>query len=390
MGVGGGDRPAWPGWSQGEDLTALEEQMVARAAVGELVDRGGGPFNLAEMQAWGEERTIRAVVLRHLLVAEQWPVDAKGVRLRGVRISGHLNLEAAVLRCPLSLDDCHLDAAEPACLDFATASRITMAGCQLAGLTGEMLTAREVDLSRSTFTGPLRLTVADITGQLNCRGARLAGRDSEGHALYADRLKAGAVYLSEGFTAPGGAVRLLGADITGPLICRGALLNGGDGVNNALAADGLKVGGGVFLDEGFTATGAVRLAGGHITGQLSCRDAQLIGCDDEDNALVADRLKASGGVFLDGKFTAPGAVRLLGADITGQLCCRGARLTGYDRDGNALVADWLKASGGVFLDKGFTAAGAVRLLGADITGQLECSGCWQQTSRGSSASMGRT
>jgi hypothetical protein len=100
----------------------------------------------------GEERTIRAVVLRHLLVAEQWSVDAKGVRLHGVRISGHLNLEAAVLRCPLSLDDCHLDAAEPACLDFATASRITMAECQLAGLTGEMLTARELDLSRSTFT----------------------------------------------------------------------------------------------------------------------------------------------------------------------------------------------------------------------------------------------
>jgi hypothetical protein len=54
LGTSGGDRPAWPGWRQGEDLTALEEQMVARAAVGELVDRGGGPFNLAEMKAWGK------------------------------------------------------------------------------------------------------------------------------------------------------------------------------------------------------------------------------------------------------------------------------------------------------------------------------------------------
>ena len=367
------DGRAHTDWRPGGDLTPLEEEMVAGAAAGGLVDRGEGPFNLAEMRAWAAERTVRAAVLRYLLLAGQWPLDEKGVRLRGVRISGHLDLEAAVLRCPLSLDCCYLDAADPVCLDFATASRVTLAGCHLAGLTGEMLTARELDLSRSTFTGPLRLLVADITGQLNCRGVWLAGQDSEGNALNADRLKAGAVYLSEGFTSPGGAVRLLGADITGPLICRGAKLNGGDSVGNALGADGLKADG-VYLDEGFTATGAVRLAGAHITGQLSCRGAQLIGADHEDNALIADRLKADGGVFLDEGFTAAGAVRLLGAAIPGQLSCRGAQLTGCDGDGNALIADWLKAAGGVFLGEGFTAAGAVRLVGADIIGHLDCRG----------------
>ena len=34
--------------------------MVVAAAAGELVDRGEGPYDLAEMQTWGEERTIRA------------------------------------------------------------------------------------------------------------------------------------------------------------------------------------------------------------------------------------------------------------------------------------------------------------------------------------------
>ncbi len=97
--------------------------MVAAAAAGELVDRGEGPFTLAEMQAWAEERTVRAAVLRHLLFAGQWPVDAKGVRLRGVRISGLLDLEAAALRCPLLLDCCYLDADDSACLDHATAMR---------------------------------------------------------------------------------------------------------------------------------------------------------------------------------------------------------------------------------------------------------------------------
>ena len=44
-----------------------------------------------------------------------------------------------------------------------------------------------------------------------------------------------------------------------------------------------------------------------------------------------------------------------------QLNCRGAQLTGTDNDGDALAADRMKVGGDVFLDEGFTAAGAVRL-----------------------------
>jgi hypothetical protein len=62
---------------------------------------------------------------------------------------------------------------------------------------------------------------------------------------------------------------------------------------------------------------------------------------------------------------------LLLARITVQLICRGATLNGVDRDGNALVCDRLIADG-LFLDEGFTAAGAVRLPDANIAGQLNC------------------
>jgi hypothetical protein len=191
---------------------------------------------------------------------------------------------------------CYLDAAEPVRLDFATASRVMVTECQLTGLTGEMLIARELDLSRSTSTSSVHLLVAEISGQLDCRGARVLGCNSEGSALNADRLKAGAVYLSEGFTAPAGAVRLAGADIAGLLNCRGAQLAGTDSDGYALGADGMKAAGAV-LDEEFTATGAIRLADAHISGQLSCRGAQLTGCDSYGNALVADCLKADMDVF---------------------------------------------------------------------------------------------
>src|SRR6266516_1199351 len=198
------DRQTQPVWRPDGDLTPLEEELVACAKAGELLDRGEGPFSLPEVHAWGKERTVRAQVLRHLLVAGQWPVDAKGVRLRGIRVSGQLDLEAAPLRCPLLLDCCYLDADEPACLDFATASRIGLTRCQLPGLTGDRLTVSELDLSGSTHAGTLRLRRADITGQLDCRGARLTSTDDDGNALVASGMKVGGdMLLSEGFTAAG-------------------------------------------------------------------------------------------------------------------------------------------------------------------------------------------
>ena len=368
---------------RGGQPTPLEEQMRAMAAAGELLDGGAGPFDLPAMQSWGEERAVRAAVLRDLLVAGHWPVHAKGVRLRGVKISGLLDLDGATLRCPLWLDSCYLDADSPACLDHATASRVTLTGCQLAGLSASMLTARQLDLSHSTLcAGPLALMSAAITDELICSGAQLQGTDGFQNSLVAGGVKVGgSVYLDGGFTAAG-AVWLARADIAGDLACGGALLGSNrDGIG--LLAEGMRVGGEVFLREGFTTDGAVRLLGADITGDLSCRAARL-GRDHDGNALIADRIRVGGEVHLYKGFTAGGAVLLDGADISGDLCFSGAQLTGINNDGNALVADGMKAGRDVLFDRAagsdeadqlsFTAAGAVRLARADITGQLSFSG----------------
>ena len=326
--------------------------MRAKAATGELLDPGGDPFDPDAMQDWGNERTVSAAVLRNLLVGRPWPpIHAKGVRLRGVWISGLLDLEGATLRCPLSLDSCYFDGAVR--LDHVTASRIVLTRCKLAGLTAIMLRAGQIDLSRSTLrTGPLLLMGADITGDLICSGAQLNDTDSDRNALVAGGMKVGgSVYLDQldgPFTAPG-AVWLARADIASDLACSGEQLGKNrDGIG--LLADGIRVGGEVFLREGFTADGAVRLLGADITGDLSCRDAHL-GHDRDGNALVADRMKVGGEVHLYKGFTAAGAVVLKGADITGDLSLRGAQLNGKNRDGNALDADGMKAGHDVLLDK---------------------------------------
>jgi hypothetical protein len=113
------------------------------------------------------------------------------------------------------------------------------------------------------------------------------------------------------------------------------------------------------------------LNGADITGDISLSGAQLTGTDHDGNALAADGMKAHHDVLLDSgpaddrgvrpPFTAAGAVRLARADITGQLSCSGAQLTGTDHDGNALAADGMRVGAAVLLDEGFTSAGTVSL-----------------------------
>lgn len=368
-----GNRTCGAGLGAVSNLTALEEEMVAAAAAGKPVDRGAGPFSFAEMDKWGPDRTVRAAVLRRLLLGTD-PVAVKGVWLRGIRIEGHLDLGAATMRCPLRLASCYLDGPRPD-FSFATVSLLKMTRCQLAGLAAESITvSHDLDLSGSRFTSPIELGGADITGWLVCTGAKLNGQDNGGRALIAFGMKVGGdVCLDGAFTATG-AIQLIGADITGQLNCTGARLTGMDTRGRSLAADRVKVGRGVHLCDGFTAAGAIRLAGANIKSQLTCRGAHLNGRDEDGYALSAFTAKVGGDLILEKVCTTVGGIAIFGADIAGQLRCQGARLNGTNRDDNALVAFRMKVGTDVWFDGVTTKNGAIRLLGAKITGQLSCNG----------------
>jgi hypothetical protein len=277
-------------WKPSDPLEPPEQQLLHHAAAGTRLDLAGdGPVDHQAMDGWDPTRTVRAAVLRHLLVEPQWLLDSKGVRLRGARISGRLDLESTEVRSPLLLEDCYFDSPDPVILDYATASRIVLVRCRVAGgLAARLLVVtKELDLSGSAFEGAVWLAGADITGQLNCRGAQLTGKDNDGNALNGEAMKVGGpVYLDEGFTAAG-AIQLLGADITGLLSCRGAQLTGKDNDGNALHGYAMKVGGLVLLDQGFTAAGAVFVAAAHIDGSLWLKGAQLA----EPTALLAGGLR---------------------------------------------------------------------------------------------------
>jgi hypothetical protein len=90
------------------DLTDPEQRLVAAARAGQPLDLAGGePIDAEEMDGWGPERTVRAGVLRDLLLGRHGELDPRGVQLRGARIDGVLDLDDVRTPTALRLTDCH-------------------------------------------------------------------------------------------------------------------------------------------------------------------------------------------------------------------------------------------------------------------------------------------
>jgi hypothetical protein len=371
-----------------DDLSITEHKLLGAAIAGTLVDLRVGDAALddpAQGANWDAGRQVRAELLIELLTGTR-RLDGKlprAIKLRGARITGSLNLEAAIVTCPLLLQDCHIG--EPVNLNDATAKTIRMPGCCLTSLTAEQLhTTGDLTLNaKFSATGEITLIGAKIGGHLNMNGAVLTNPnpnpDPGGRALDAAQLKVGLNMFCEGLKATGEVI-LIGAHICGQLVMNNAILTNPG--YTALAADGVIVDQDMFCRDRFSATGSVDLPGAHIGGQLNMNGATL--SNPGDPALRADRLTVGKSMFCGVKTT--GEVILHNAHICGPLNMDGARIHGQtnmdgstltsarDPNGWALAADGLVVDGNMSCKYGFTATGEVRLAGAHISGQLDMTG----------------
>jgi hypothetical protein len=310
----------------------LEDDLVAAVENGTVLDlAGAGRPDRAEMDRWGPDRTIEASLLRDVLLGRKAPnADPHGVQLRGVRISGPLDLYNIQSDLDLSLSDC---------------------------LIKDGVTLRRARLRMVSFTDCVILPGAD-------------GTCLDGH-----QLAAAALSLENSTFDAGDAdssIDLRDAQIDGPLYLSGARLNGHDSDGESLIGDGLTVGGDMVLSTSgrsvFSAAGAIRLPGAKIHGQLELSGAQLNGCNSDGYSLIGHGLAIDGDMFLrasgDSTFAAAGAVLLQGAHIHGALDLSAAQLNGRNSDGS-LIGDQLTVRGGMFFRSSgqapFTAAGTVRL-----------------------------
>lgn len=215
--------------------------------------------------------------------------------------------------------------------------------------------------------GEVCLRSSHIKGDVDCRHAHFNANGSHYSINAAHAVIDGELLCEQGFFATG-EVCLHWAQVDRLRATGGRFSSETD---FALHATAIRVISGAYLDRGFHATGQVRLIGANITGDLCCTDGRF------DNpggvALNAQRIVADD-VYLDGGFTANGEVRFVDAHVAHEFnATHGVfhKATGGDY---ALDADGLHCGGDVYLDSGFEANGAVSLKGAEIGSELNCTG----------------
>src|SRR5262249_30808889 len=138
----------------------------------------------------------------------------------------------------------------------------------------------------------------------------------------------------------------------------------------------------VLLNQGFTAEGLVDFDGSDIGGDLDCEGAEFTNpsekrASESGTALTAIGVRVKGSVYLKtslGKGSAPfkaiGAVRLTGAQIDGQLDCSGGTFT--NPRSTAFSAERIVVKSSVFMRDRFTSHGGVLFPSAQIGTDLDC------------------
>jgi hypothetical protein len=262
-------------------LSEVERLLVDHVERGEVLDLAGEePVDAAAMRSWSGPRIVRAWVLRDILLGRLAPdPDPYGLRLRGARILGGVELENLTTTVPVELVHCYLDQGMSA--RGARIPYLSLEGCRVEdatrpALSASRLAAPALFLDKTEFIchgedDAVRLQGARL-GQLHALDAKFSSRS--GVALNARSMRVEEMTLLVGMTAAGNdtiaAVRLTGARL-GWLDCTSATIRNESGP--ALDAVGLQVDQAAYVAGGFAAVGSgdqpvADLSGVRITGAL--------------------------------------------------------------------------------------------------------------------------
>jgi hypothetical protein len=294
-------------------------------------------------------RWVRASFLRDLLTAEDDHVHPKGVRVRGARVTGKLDLEAVRGLRQLTLRGCWLD--ETPVFEQAELDWLELSCCQVPALHADQVSVKySLVLARTRFSGDVRLMRASIEGLLDLHEVTLGSKDDEDAGtyksqsiLYADSIRVENLVRLDRLDA-WGAVRLVGGVVAGTFYLRNAKVRFRGGV--ALEADRVDVSGDTILDRS-RFKGAVGLRHAKIGGRLTCRGTRLSHPPlrrekdlpgeapdplHEAKVLLADQAEVGGDVRLSDGFKSMGCVSFLGATVSGSMVVDGATLTAIEPD----------------------------------------------------------
>jgi hypothetical protein len=341
---------------------------------------------------WGPERHIRADLIRWLCLdrTARDRVPPIGIGVHAAKIVGELDLAFVTVVFPLQVWRCALT--DDAILMQVEIPFLSFAGSwvRLVNATGASVKGGVALNNGFRAEGTVILYGAQIGWMLDCRGATFKnpprkGLSGSGLALNAANITVnGNLFLSKGFRTEG-EVRLAGAQIRGDFDCSGgAFVNPPkaelSGSGTALDAERISVNGNLLLSAGLRAEGEVRLKGAQIGESLDCSAGVFINppindVSDAGRALNADNVTVNGNLFLSKNFRGEGEVRVAGAQIRGDFDCSGgafvnppkAELSG---SGTALFAVDVTVKENIALSEGFRAEGKVDLTVSRTAGDL--------------------
>jgi hypothetical protein len=388
-------------WSQ------LERRLWLAIRRGDEVDVRAEALDPGHI--WGPARTVRAEVIRELLVAPPSPLPGRvpSLQLSGARVTGILDLSHARIDTPFNFEECWFD--ERMSLYAARTRTIYLQGCRVPGMYAEELrTDGELNLHGVLCTGVLDLDNTHISGPLTLTDAQLS--NPGGVALRADNAEFGGDVLCNGDFRAHDTIRMAGVHIEGDLDLTAAHLDNPGGV--ALWADSARIGGDLAA-FGLLAVGRIHLSaatigrslmianatfdnpeeealdcrGVHVAGQILAGECTIVGglmlmsarvddwIDLANTVISARNITAFNGVDLHAaaglgcmRLEVTGTVSLSSAHIGKVLSFSGATLSNPGSD--ALIATRLTVGGNAHFDEEFSTTGSIGLAGAHIHGQL--------------------
>ncbi len=114
-------------------MTNSEIRLLEAAKDGMLLDFWNPAVDREPYAAWGEERTIAAAVIVDLCLSRaiETAIHPKGIRIRGARITGSLDLEAMNIDFSLSFERCWFE--EQLVLEMCSSDYFAFIGQQNSG-----------------------------------------------------------------------------------------------------------------------------------------------------------------------------------------------------------------------------------------------------------------
>lgn len=350
------------------DLTETERRLWDVFPVGGWVDlRAGDPAidDPSRAGRWGPERYVRAEVLRALLLGARQPEPgcAAGIRLRGARVSGRLDLMGATTNWPLVCEYCAFDG-EIRLVESVTKT-VRIVHSKLPGFNGTRMRLDGImTFWSSVIDGVLRLDQAKVTGQVSLRDARVGAS-----RIFVDAVPAFGISVDGGVDLAGmtahGMVSIQVAKISGSVDLSRAHMINPDG--RAFSADSAEIGGRLDCRE-MVAGGEVALHNARITASVSFDGARLT--NPGGQSLSAGGVVVGGGMHLADGLESVGEIRLIGAQLAANLSLAGAKLS----NPGAVAVNLDRATIGVCHGAGLTCTGRFSFIGAHIASGLDLSG----------------